>query len=86
MEKSSYYVYMLECNDGSLYTGYTSNLEKRVARHNKGSGSKYVRSRLPVTLVYSEFFEDRSEAMRREIFIKSLGRLQKKDLIAGVIL
>ncbi len=88
MVKDNYFVYMLKCNDcnGSLYTGYTSDLEKRLTLHSRGKGSKYVRSRLPVTLVYSESFEDKSEAMRRECFIKSLSRCQKTDLIGEVVL
>ena len=74
------YAYILECSDGTLYTGYTNNLEKRVATHNSGKGAKYTRSRLPVRLVYFEEFETKSEAQRREYEIKHLTRAQKLAL------
>ena len=76
------YTYMLECRDGSLYTGWTNNLEKRVACHNAGKGGKYTASRLPVNLVYYETFETKQEAMRREYAIKQLSRKEKMSLIA----
>jgi putative endonuclease len=75
------YVYILECCDSSLYTGYTNNLEKRLSVHNAGKGAKYTRCRLPVKLVYSEEFETKSEAMKREFRIKKLSRDEKKSLI-----
>ena len=75
------YTYMLECRDGSLYTGWTNNLEKRVACHNAGKGGKYTASRLPVKLVYYEIFETKQEAMRREYGIKQLKRKEKIKLI-----
>ena len=74
------YTYMLECRDGSLYTGWTNNLEKRVACHNAGKGGKYTASRLPVNLVYYETFETKQEAMRREYAIKQLTRAEKLEL------
>ncbi len=77
----SAYVYMLECGDGSFYTGWTDNLERRVAAHNAGSGAKYTRSRLPVKLIYSECAADKSAALRREFEIKRLSRAQKLCLI-----
>lgn len=75
------YVYILECFDSSLYTGYTNDLKKRVGIHNSGKGAKYTRCRLPVKLVYYEEFETKSEAMKREYSIKQLSRGEKTDLI-----
>ena len=75
------YTYMLECADGTLYTGWTNDLQKRLAAHNTGQGAKYTRSRRPVCLVYAEVHEDRKEAMRREAAIKRLSRKQKLLLI-----
>lgn len=77
----AWFVYMLRCADGSLYTGCTDNIERRIATHQKGKGAKYTRSRLPVILVYQEEVPNKSEALRREIAIKKLTRLQKLDLI-----
>ena len=77
------YTYMLECRDGSLYTGWTNNLEKRVACHNAGKGGKYTASRLPVKLVYYETFETKQEAMRREYAIKQLSRKEKIKLVGN---
>jgi putative endonuclease len=74
-------VYILECSDGSLYTGWTNNLTKRLKTHSKGKGSKYTRSRLPIKLVYFETFEEKGDALRREYFIKTLTRKKKLDLI-----
>lgn len=65
-----YYVYILECNDGTLYTGYTSNVENRFKQHNKGIGAKYTRWRVPCWLVYVEEFQTKSGAMSREWYIK----------------
>ena len=76
-----YYVYMLKCADGSLYTGYTNDLQKRVGVHNSGRGAKYTKSRLPVRLVYSEEHESKSSALKREAEIKKLTRSQKEKLI-----
>ena len=76
-----YYVYMLKCADGSLYTGYTNDLQKRVDAHNSGRGAKYTKSRLPVRLVYSEEHESKSSALKREAEIKKLTRSQKERLI-----
>lgn len=77
----SWFVYILECSDGSLYTGITVDLEARLEKHNSGKGSKYVASRLPVKRVYSELAKDRSEASKREYFIKQLKRKDKLNLI-----
>ena len=75
------YVYILQCFDNSLYTGFTNDLEKRVRVHNSGKGAKYTRCRLPVKLVYYEEFETKSEAMKREYSVKQLTRIEKNDLI-----
>lgn len=74
------YVYMLRCGDGSLYTGWTNNLQKRLAAHAAGRGGKYTASHLPVALAYCEVFETRSEAMRQEVLYKQLPREQKLRL------
>ncbi|MGM9579664.1 MAG: GIY-YIG nuclease family protein [Anaerovibrio sp.] len=76
------YTYILECSDGTLYTGYTVDLIKRLNAHNTGRGSKYTRCRLPVRLVYYEVFATKREAMRREYAIKKLPRKKKMDMIA----
>ena len=76
-----YIVYILRCGDGSLYTGITTDLERRVAAHNSGKGAKYTRSRLPVTPVYWEMVPDRGCALRRELAIKRLPREEKLRLI-----
>ncbi|MCI6190876.1 MAG: GIY-YIG nuclease family protein [Clostridium sp.] len=75
------YVYMIRCKDGSLYTGWTNNLEKRFRNHCKGKGAKYTRGRGPLELVYYEVFEDKGEAMRREYEIKKLKKSEKEKLI-----
>ncbi len=73
--------YLLRCADGSLYCGWTNCMQKRLAAHNAGTGSKYTRSRLPVTLAYSEHHETREEAMKREAAIKRMSRAEKERLI-----
>ncbi len=75
------YTYILECNDKTLYTGWTNNLEKRLKAHNDGKGAKYTKSRLPVRLVYYEEFNSKEEAMQREYRIKHLNRTEKMSLI-----
>ena len=77
------FCYMLRCGDGTLYTGWTKDLEQRLQTHNAGRGGKYTRSRLPVELVYREKFETKEEAMRREWHLKRLTRQEKLRLIAG---
>lgn len=79
----NFYVYMLRCSDGTLYTGYTDDPERRLRVHNAGKGAKYTRSRRPVELVYREMLEDKSAALRREREIKRLNRAQKLNLIAA---
>lgn len=76
------YAYILECADGTLYTGWTDDLEKRLAVHNAGRGAKYTRSRLPVKLLFYECYRTKEEAMRRENEIKRLKRKEKLSLIA----
>ncbi len=78
---ADYVVYILRCGDGSLYTGITNDLERRVAVHNSGKGGKYTRSRLPVTPVYWETVPDKGTALRRELAIKGLSRAEKLKLI-----
>lgn len=75
------YAYIVECGDGSLYTGWTNHLEKRMKIHNAGKGAKYTRSRLPVRLVHYEVFLTKQEAMKREYVIKQLARKDKLLLI-----
>lgn len=76
------YTYVVECSDGTLYTGWTNNLEKRIACHNAGKGAKYTKTRRPVTLVYCETFETKEDAMRREYVIKQMSRKEKESLIS----
>jgi putative endonuclease len=80
---SDAWVYMLRCRDGSLYTGWTNDLTKRLATHAAGNASRYTASRLPVELAFALSMPDRSAAMREEMRIKSLPRPQKLALIAG---
>jgi len=76
-----FYAYILRCSDGSLYTGYTNDLDKRLAAHNSGKGAKYTRLRRPVTLVYFEEFDTRQKAQRREALIKQLTKREKEKLM-----
>ena len=75
------YTYILECSDGTLYTGWTMDINKRVKIHNSGKGAKYTRARIPVTLKYYEEFETKKEAMKREYEIKKFTRKKKLELI-----
>jgi putative endonuclease len=75
-------VYVARCRDGSLYTGVTTDPERRLAEHNAGTGGAYTRSRVPIVMVYRENAEDRSGAQRRERAIKRLTRAQKEELVA----
>ncbi len=75
------YVYILECADKTLYTGWTVNLDNRIKVHNNGKASKYTRARLPVKLVYSEVYEEKVSAQRREWQIKQMSRQEKLKLI-----
>mgnify|MGYP000434827670 FL=1 len=80
-----YLVYILRCGDGTLYTGCTNDLPRRLQAHQSGRGAKYTRSRLPVELVYQEAVPDRSAALRREAAIKRLDRRRKLALIAAFL-
>lgn len=75
------FAYILRCADNTLYTGWTNDLDRRVAAHNGGKGAKYTKGRLPVGLAYSESFETKEEAMSREARIKRLPRGKKEELI-----
>ena len=77
------YVYMVECADGTYYTGWTNDLENRLAAHNAGTGARYTRSRGPVQLIYMETFVEKTAAQSREWAIKKLTRAQKEQLVRG---
>ena len=84
MDKAKkHYVYILRCADGTFYTGWTTDPERRTKVHNSGKGAKYTRARRPVELIYYEEFDDKIEAQRREWAIKQLTRAEKEELIAG---
>ncbi len=78
-----HYVYILQCVDGSFYTGYTNDLNERICKHQEGKAAKYTRGRLPVELIYHEELADKSSALKREFAIKRLTRAEKEDLIRG---
>ena len=78
---SVHWVYILECDDGSFYTGYTTDVERRVREHDRGEGAKYTRGRTPVELVHRERFDSKSAAMSREYEIKQLSRTEKERLV-----
>jgi putative endonuclease len=77
----NWHVYIVECSDGSLYTGVTLDVEKRVLCHNAGKGAKYTRSRIPVSLVYAESVGDKGNALKREHTIKQMTTKAKRALI-----
>ena len=77
----SSYVYVLRCGDGSLYTGWTNDLEQRLAAHQSGKGAKYTRGRLPIEMVYFEEMPDKSAALKRENELKKLKKTEKELLI-----
>ena len=81
-ETNKHYAYMLLCADGTIYSGYTTDPERRAAAHNSGRGAKYTRSRLPVELVFSECFPTKSEALKHEAALKKLGHAEKLLLIS----
>lgn len=80
-EETISYTYMVECSDGTLYTGWTNDIRKRLQAHNEKKGAKYTRSRTPVKLVYLEKSDSKQQAMRREAQIKRLNRYEKEQLI-----
>lgn len=82
MTIAKHYTYIVQCSDGSLYTGYTTDISKRIATHNAGKGAKYTRSRLPVKLIAFREFETKSEAMRMEAQVKKVHRRKKVNLLS----
>ncbi|MBH9581876.1 GIY-YIG nuclease family protein [Staphylococcus felis] len=78
-----HYTYIVQCNDNSLYTGYTNDLNARMIKHNEGKGAKYTKCRRPVHLLYHEVYDSKSEALKREYAIKQLTRAQKLQLMKG---
>ncbi|MHB9287725.1 GIY-YIG nuclease family protein [Halobacteriales archaeon Cl-PHB] len=83
MPDAGHHVYVLRCGDDSLYTGYTTDVERRLAEHRDGDGAKYTRGRTPIDLVHVESFESRSAAQSREYDIKQLSRREKERLVGG---
>ncbi len=81
-ENKNWYVYIVRCSDDSLYTGISTDVEARIAKHNKGMGAKYTRSRGPVDLVYTESLSEKGDALRREMEIKKLSPQNKRKLVA----
>jgi len=81
-KKKSYYVYLLLCDDGSYYTGYTNNVTSRLEKHKKGYGARYTRMRKPKRVVYVEEFRTRGDATRREQQIKALSHREKHELVS----
>ena len=79
----SYTLYILRCGDGTLYTGITNDLPRRLSAHRAGTGAKYTRGRGPLSLVYTEPCADKSAALRRELYIKRLPRQKKEALLAA---
>ena len=80
--RSRWHVYLLRCADGTLYTGITTDVSRRVKQHNAGTASRYTRSRRPVVLLYHKRVTDQSAALKREIAIKKLSREEKESLVA----
>ncbi|MCK8817087.1 GIY-YIG nuclease family protein [Natroniella sulfidigena] len=78
-----HYVYIVQCSDDTLYTGYTTDIKRRIKEHNQGKGAKYTRGRSPVKVRYTEEYTTRSQAQKREYAIKQLTRQQKLKLIKG---
>ena len=76
------YMYVLECRDGSYYTGYTTDVRRRLAVHNSGKGAKYTRARLPVKLIYAQGFSSKAEAMSAEALLKRKKRSQKEQFLS----
>jgi predicted GIY-YIG superfamily endonuclease len=85
MEKAKWVTYILQCSDGSFYTGITNNIKNRIQKHNTGNGAKYTQSRIPVKLIYQEETDNKSTARKREIEIKGWSREKKKQLVAGFL-
>jgi putative endonuclease len=81
MESNGHYFYVLTCSDGSLYGGYTNNLDRRIEQHNEGKGAKYTRGRGPVKLIYYQIFSSKGEALRAEYQFKQLTRKKKLEYL-----
>ena len=81
MTEKKWYLYILRCGDGSLYTGITTDVEARLSQHRAGKGAKYTRGRGPLELVYTESCDDHSAALKRELAVKALSREEKEKLI-----
>jgi putative endonuclease len=81
MEAANHHFYVLLCRDGSLYAGYTNNLDRRLKMHNEGKGAKYTRGRGPVQLLYSKRFDDKSDALKAEYEFKQWTRKKKEDFL-----
>ena len=81
VRKEQYWVYIVQCKDGTYYTGYTNNLERRIGLHNRGNGAKYLKRKLPVKLVYAKEYHYYKNALRRERNIKKMTHKQKERLI-----
>ena len=86
MENENWYVYILLCRDGTLYTGITNDIKKRMLAHEKGKGAKYTKSRRPVSLVYSALIGERSSAQKEEYRIKKLSKIKKQKLVDNWLL
>lgn len=82
-EHPQFWVYMLRCKDNSFYTGYTSDIDRRIVQHNAGIGSRYTRGRRPVQLAWFEILDTKREAMRKELAVKKLSRSKKLELARG---
>ena len=80
-KRMNWVVYILECSDGSLYTGITTDLTRRITKHEQGNGARYTRGRGPFSLKYMEYCNNRAEASKREVSIKALSRAKKLELI-----
>ena len=85
MNETPWFIYILECCDGSYYTGITNNIEERVNEHNSGKGAKYTSVRRPVKLIYKEEYEDKFRARNREVELKGWSRVKKEKLIGGFL-
>lgn len=84
-DHKTWFLYILRCADGSLYTGITNDVPRRCKQHDAGTASRYTRSRLPVTLVYQESQSSRSVALKRELAVKAMSREQKESLIGRTV-
>ncbi|MEH7222907.1 GIY-YIG nuclease family protein [Bacillus sp. JJ1566] len=82
MEMNKHYFYVVECKDGTYYAGYTTDVDQRMKKHNEGKGAKYTRGRGPISLLFTQEFETKEEAMRAEYRFKRLKRPEKERLLA----